>query len=82
MSESITRKDLQNARELLDGAPTPTAFLCDGLLHRRITNGLKNYTKGDVVKDKSGEPIGVAVKDSTWRDNYIYVSSVFNMQGD
>lgn len=55
----------------------PKYFVYRGWCYIRITNGLCNYAKGDPVYIKhksSGELIGYAISDYTWRNDYIVVT--------
>lgn len=55
------------------GGPVPNHWYINGVHYRRVLNRLANYSAGDEVKDKDGNTIGIAAKDSTWRDNFIVV---------
>lgn len=66
-----------NLKELFDsikeGGVIPNEWIIDGKHYSRIMNRLVNYKAGDIVRDKNRNPLGIAVTDSTWRDDFIVI---------
>jgi len=59
--------------EISNGDVVPEVIISKGKTYIRIKNGLKNYSKGDLVRSRDGSPLGIAARDSTWRDDTIVV---------
>jgi hypothetical protein len=78
LDNSLVQEDIDKILKELKS--TPELFVYRGYVYKRIKNSLRNYKAGDVVyynhkrKGHSLDVLGFAVKDYTWRDDYIVVT--------